>query len=312
MKYRELTSIESLKENYDLLIGWGTGIEFRTYYHVEDYKVDYLIDGLGNRIGEEVCGIKVDSIDLLKKLQNKKICFIIFCNRESEVCEQIEECIEADIIISSLVKINNIPLSYAKNSEDVIMFNLVRKLKLKDISFMDIGVCHPIMRNNTYLFNLIQYKKGVLVEPNPEFHKLIEFYRPSDTLLKCGATAGDDAALTYYSFRSSPGSNTFSEKIAKGRSEKYMISKIPVININKLIYENFDKYPNILDIDVEGLDYEIINSIDFKKYKIEIICCESNNSDDFHQLLISKGYRFYASTIENTIYLREDLNIQFI
>lgn len=34
--------------------------------------------------------------------------------------------------------------------------------------------------------------------------------------------------------------------------------KIPVKNINKVIEENFETYPDIVDIDTEGMDSQII------------------------------------------------------
>lgn len=312
MVYNREMSIKDLKEQYDLIIGWGTGIQFRTYYHKE-YQLDYLIDGLDKNLGTIVCGMKVESVNILETLTNKKICIVIFCNSEREIGKQLAQkgYTNIDLINYNLVALISYPPVYGKNAEDIIMLNLIRKLGMNDLTYMDIGVCHPIHRNNTYLFHKHGFQ-GVLVEPNPDFAELIEFYRPQDKLLRCGAAYGDNSVLKYYSFPSSPGLNTFSENLAVNRNKEYEVMEIPVININELIQDNFNTYPGILDLDAEGFDYQLVEALDLEQFKIEVICCETSGRERFNQLFETKGYKSYAVTVENTIYVRNDLNIKFM
>ena len=48
-----------------------------------------------------------------------------------------------------------------------------------------------------------------------------------------------------------------------------------MVHINDVIAKYFDPYPNLLSIDVEGLDIDILKSMNFHAYKPEVICVES-------------------------------------
>jgi hypothetical protein len=77
-----------------------------------------------------------------------------------------------------------------------------------------------------------------------------------------------------------------------------------------------DRFPDLLSLDVEGLDFEVISSIDFKKYQPKVICVEtisySKNgtgvkSSKLIKYVESKGYYLYADTNINTIFVKKDL-----
>ena len=78
---------------------------------------------------------------------------------------------------------------------------------------------------------------------------------------------------------------------------------IPVKNINDLIADNFKLYPDILDIDTEGMDYDILSAINFKEFPVRIICAETNGDRKFSDLLGAYGYKRYGETKENTIFI---------
>ena len=80
---------------------------------------------------------------------------------------------------------------YSESGEDLLFLQLTDRLKLEDPTYLDIGVCHPVIRNNTYMLYERGYKKGVLVEPNPDMCELIKKYRPENILLNIGACADE-------------------------------------------------------------------------------------------------------------------------
>ena len=70
------------------------------------------------------------------------------------------------------------------------------------------------------------------------------------------------------------------------------------------------------DLDVEGMDLEIIQSIDFSLYRPEVICAETitfsmerkeEKLRDISQYLSSKGYFEFGDTHINTVFCREDI-----
>ncbi|BCN28839.1 FkbM family methyltransferase [Anaeromicropila herbilytica] len=307
MKYISRTIISDIQSKYDFIIGWGTGTLLERNYRKDYYPMEFIVDGRKNRIDEKYQGLNIYPAEKLLELQGK-ILIVIYTIYEKEIIDKLNELgVNADTIIYNLLDVKKgsrtLPIWNGKNADDIFLLELALRLGMEDIQYLDIGVCHPIMRNNTFILHELGYH-GVLVEPNPTFHSLIEEYRSNDTLLKIGAS-NQDSTLTYYNFPRTPGLNTFDKEHASYlmQTEPYTEEIIPIRNINRIISENYATYPNIIDIDVEGFDYHILESLDTQKYPAEIIMCECTSQDNpIIKLMQRKGYRVYSHTIENYIF----------
>lgn len=306
MKYLKRTKVEELRKKYDLLIGWGNGIiEFERKYNPSMYKLDYMINGQGKNVGEIICGCKISGPDVLKGFSGKKVCVIIYPNIEQECLNQIHLLLpEADTIIGRLVDAG-VPYNYSSDTEDLIFVRLLETLGISDPVYMDIGVCHPVVRNNTYMLYEQGYTKGYLVEPNPVMVNLCKEYRERNTILSMGACSGEASSLTYVK-GTAPGLNHFLRE-GEVLSEKDECLQIPVKNINAIFEENKIDFLDILDIDTEGMDYELLKELDMDKFRIKVICAEKSESSDknIFKLLNQKGYVHFMSTRENQIFVRE-------
>lgn len=308
--YKERTPVSELRKKYDVLAGWGTTGCFTWYYHDTDYTLDYLVDGMEQNVGRKICGITVSPLSIFEKLKNQSVCIVVYPNFEQEIWKQIEKLTQADVIFHSLLVFDSVsPQFFAKNAEDVLMLNLVRKLRI-GMDYVDIGVCHPLLRNNTYLFYAMG-GRGLLVEPNPAMHALIALYRPADRLVKAGVAA-EDGSLKYFSYREVPGLNGFfDENPYEGQYPVASVQELPVMNINQLLEKNLKKCPNILDLDVEGMQFELLSVLDLDQYPFDIICCEcGEQGEDISGLMTQKHYIRYASTVENDIWVRDCYSIQ--
>ncbi len=204
--------------------------------------------------------------------------------------------------------------SYSQCGEDVVMNHLINWLGLSEITYLDIGTNDPKKFNNTYFF----YRKsnyGVLVEPSPELCKKIIKARPNDVCINAGVGISVDKEMKYYQMIPNTLSTTCADKadeyVSMGVKLEKVIS-VPLVNINDLIFENFGGPPVILSVDVEGLDAEIIKSIDLTKYRPTIVCAEtitySNANqeiklDEITDYLKSNEYLVYADTYINTIFV---------
>lgn len=205
--------------------------------------------------------------------------------------------------------------SFAQQGEDLIIDSIFQNhLKIKKPSYIDIGAYHPIYSNNTFLFYL-EGSRGVLVEPNPAYTKLLKTVRKEDTVLNIGIGITDEKEADYYVFDKNSQLNTFS----KDRADEYVkeygpgilkeVIKMPLVNINEVLEKNFKKAPNIFSIDVEGLDLDILKTLDFKRYRPDLFCVESSKfgtfkvKDDVSDFMQTKGYSACASTYVNTMYI---------
>ena len=129
--------------------------------------------------------------------------------------------------------------------------------------YVDLGAFHPMRLSNTYLL----FKKGwsgTNVDLNPITIDLFNLARKNDNNICC-LLAGKDNLLkeVYYEDWSAANSLTSNENL----SEK---KKMKTRSFGSLISENFD----FLNIDLEGHDYEILQTINFKKFNPKLICIE--------------------------------------
>ncbi len=206
-------------------------------------------------------------------------------------------------------------ISYAQCGEDLIINFIFDQLGKKNISYLDLGANHPIWINNTYFF----YKKGntgVNVEPDGDLFKKIKRVRKKDICLNIGVGTKKEK-MDFY-LMSSSSLNTFSKKEAEALTlnNKQKIKKIvqiELLSVNQIISEYFvNSFPNFISIDIEGLDYSILKSFDFTKYKPEVFCVETltyteDNTEgkltNIIELMKENGYFVYADTYINTIFV---------
>lgn len=307
MKYLQKEEYSRLREKYAVIIGWGAGVEFQKYYDHSALGFDHMIDGAGRNVGQTIKGIVIEGAEAVKQyVDEESVLVVIYPNIENELQLQILSLLpQADTIVARLLGIEGKENAYASNREDIIMLNYIQP-RYTDFSYMDIGVCHPVIRNNTYLFYEHGFTNGVLVEPNMEMCHMAAEYRPLNRIVNLGAAPDPtEEELIYYYDPMHPGLNTFLKDVAVSRRMERNFRKVPVKDINTIIAENFTTYPTVLDLDTEGLDYDLLLKLDFNKYPIELICVERSAGSRISSLMKEKGYKILEVTEENEIYVRK-------
>ncbi len=208
--------------------------------------------------------------------------------------------------------------SYSQAGEDAVLNFLFNDKKIQKISYLDIGTNTPDDCNNTYLF----YKRGsrgVCVEADISLIPIIKRVRPDDVIINAGVAVSELKEAPFYLFNLT-GLNTFDAVEAQNRisSGYYFITEtvtVPLIKINDLISKNFKSYPDLLSIDIEGLDLIVLQSLNFDKYPIPVICVETCSYSECHirpkdhsisDFMISKGYEMYADTYINSIFVHKE------
>jgi FkbM family methyltransferase len=207
--------------------------------------------------------------------------------------------------------------SWSQCGEDLILRYLFDLLHIARPSYIDIGAHHPWYYNNTYLFYR-QGARGVNVEPDPSLHAGLRRARPRDVNLNIGIGPREDE-LEFY-IMSSRTLNTFSA----GEARKYVehhgmrivdTQRIKVQTFAQAVDAHLGHTPDLVSLDVEGLDLEVLRSIDFSRYRPHAFCVETISysqgdgsgvkSPEIHALMLASGYRLYADTHINSIYVAE-------
>lgn len=208
--------------------------------------------------------------------------------------------------------------SFSQFGEDLIIESALNILKEKNISYLDIGANHPCFISNSYYF----YKKGAsgtLIEPDPILYKNLKKKRPNDNILNCGVGFDEKIKTAKLYIMDNPVLNTFSFEEAKKmeKNSDYKIVKdidIELMPINYIL-EKMKNIPSFISIDVEGLDFEILSSLDTQKYRPGLIVAETLTFDPntggrkinkIIELMLRKKYKVFADTRLNTIFIDEN------
>ena len=205
--------------------------------------------------------------------------------------------------------------SFAQQGEDLILYNLLcHDLKIQSPSYMDIGAGDPVLSNNTYALYLTGCR-GVLVEPNPTLVRRLKAVRPGDIVIGCGVGLKETSGADYYVIRGRWPLNTFSpEAVAEYRKQSASdpverILSMPLIPINRLMADHFKGAPDLLSIDIEGLDLAVLRTMDYRAHRPAAICAETKKPAMSHEatpvarFLRGKGYVACAGSLYNTIFV---------
>lgn len=207
--------------------------------------------------------------------------------------------------------------SFSQSGEDIIIEYLFRLRKISCPSFLDIGGYDPVYGNNTYKFYL-KGAKGINIDADPSAIAKFILKRPNDKNLNVGV-GNEKGTLPFY-IMNEASLNTFSKTeydslLLTGQTLKQILN-IHVVPINEVFHKYFaDEVCDLLSIDAEGVDFEIIQAMDFSKYAPKVICIESINytpdgtgtkRDDLCSYIESKGYFEYANTNINSIFVNRD------
>ena len=170
-------------------------------------------------------------------------------------------------------------------------------------TFLEFGATDGLDLSNTYLLENNSNWKGVLGEPDPQWHqKLIKNRPDSKIFTECvwknsneevEFLSSDNGVLsTISSFRYSDKEMYDNTQL---RNKSFKMIKLKTISLNDLIKREFNKIcPSYISVDTEGSEFEILNNFDFKKYKPIILTVEHNytsNEKKIDRLMLSNNYK---------------------
>lgn len=161
--------------------------------------------------------------------------------------------------------------SYSQFGEDAFIASLFRNKT--DGYYIDVGAYHPHLYSNTYAF----YKRGwrgVVIDPNPSMRTLFRVFRPRDTFINAGVGVGErryheHADGAYNDF--TPGTGT------------------RLRPLRDIVHEQRIARIDLLDIDVEGMDLEVLQTHDWSVAPA-VVAVESAAGSAAQAYLEEKGY----------------------
>ena len=211
-------------------------------------------------------------------------------------------------------------LSFSQSGEDAIIRYIFKAscIDPSGISYLDLGANHAAELSNTYSFYL-SGARGVLVDANPVLAKELREKRPGDKVVNRCISDIPGTKLDFY-IMSGDGLSTVDYEAAQGfikANPSLSIERtesVDSVTIDELISEYFpDKAPEIMNIDIEGMELTVLKMIDFSKFRPMVIICEmieykncisvGEKNQEILSFMKSAGYEEYAFTGINSIFI---------
>ena len=157
--------------------------------------------------------------------------------------------------------------------------------------FIDVGCHHPLLNNNTYIL----YKKswrGINIDLDFGAIDMFNFFRKDDTNIQA-ALSNSAGKKNLFFFHNRSAINTLSQN-AKNKARQ--VRKIETFTLNNIIENSQFKNKEIdfLSIDVEGTEMDVLQGLDFNKYKPKLVVLE------FISLNVSEYYNQKIDNILNS------------
>lgn len=209
------------------------------------------------------------------------------------------------------ITFKNARLSYSQSGEDMILDTIF--CNTKKGFYVDIGANNPFNNSNTHYF----YKKGwrgVNIDALPGSMKCFNKHRRHDVNIEA-AISDDETELIYYMYSSSF-YNTFSARVnEKLKTITQLIGekRIKTIKLSE-VFDSLDiKNIDFMSVDVEGMDFNVLQSNNWNKYRPKVVITEYFSKDidllskdDVYHFLIDAGYRFLCNSPTNAFYIEND------
>ncbi|MGR8981494.1 MAG: FkbM family methyltransferase [Gammaproteobacteria bacterium] len=202
-------------------------------------------------------------------------------------------------------------VSYAQNFEDVMLW---RALKHVEHGFyIDVGANDPIIDSVTHAF----YEKGwhgINIEPLETHFRDLEKNRPHDVNLQCAAGARPGKIeLWECDVR---GWATADKRVVNQHSKnghEGVCREVVVLPLSQVCEKYVHRPIHFLKIDVEGFERDVLEGMDFVKFRPWVVVVEStrpNSTEETHGewegILIAANYIFAYADGLNRYYLADE------
>lgn len=202
---------------------------------------------------------------------------------------------------------------YSQEGEDLVIARLFDHKR--DGFYVDVGAHHPIRFSNTYLLYRLGWR-GINVDAAPGSMEAFRRLRQDDINIECLVSSRNEVQEFYV--LNEPALSTGSLELAHQRSRedpRYAIVHTATLKPRTLASILDEYLPpgcaiDLLNVDVEGLDLDVLQSNDWARYRpsmvlAEILLSAKELPHDEHPLarfLYGKGYRMISRFYNVTLF----------
>jgi hypothetical protein len=210
------------------------------------------------------------------------------------------------------IRAGHVQPSFAQLGEDGVLWWLFHD-RLNGF-YVDIGCHHPHRFSNTARLHHCNGWSGLNVDIDAGAIAAFQVERPNDINL-CMGVAGV-AGMRDATFFHEGAVNSLVPGAAQDPHWAALLKetrRVEVQPLSQILLQNLptDRRIDFLNIDAEGLDFEVLNSNDWAKFQPEVVAIESHGfdlaeprNDATYRLLTEIGYKLLAHVVVTSIYRR--------
>ncbi|MCC6887983.1 MAG: FkbM family methyltransferase [Hyphomicrobiales bacterium] len=201
--------------------------------------------------------------------------------------------------------------SYSQAGEDRLIVKLLWDRLEKPGFYVDVGCNHPSEYSNTYLLYLFGWR-GLVIDADPTYLSGYKDARPNDIVANV-AIASEAGERAYFAFED-PGLNTLCPDVARNhqaRGERLRTTRSTRVERLDAVLARHDVPAfAFMNVDVEGLDLDVLKSNDWNRYRPMVIAIEDHQmtlSDvgrsETYRFLRDLGYSLHSKVNYTSVYL---------
>lgn len=183
----------------------------------------------------------------------------------------------------------------------------------KGLYFIEVGAFDGVKYSNTHILEKKYNWKGICIEPNPKYYDLLKKSRDCICIDSAVFDEEDkevEFTSTHHGYLS--GITDCFNNALEARKDRGTVIMVLTKTLTRILDENSaPKYIDYISIDTEGSEVNVLNGIDFKKYKFGYIDIEHNYikkcREEIKEILESNGYKFYRTEKFDDTYISEKL-----
>jgi FkbM family methyltransferase len=202
--------------------------------------------------------------------------------------------------------------SWSQHGEDVLIDRLLGHPRAG--FYVDVGAYDPARFSNTARFYRRGWR-GINVEPNPARFRRVAAARPRDVNVNLGL--GREAGERSFYLLEPETLSTFSAEeashlVAQGAARLVEERTLTIETLAGILRRHgAPAAPELLSVDVEGLELEVLEGGDWERYRPRVVCVEAVEyggrpgppEGPVHAFLVDIGYRAAHTTALNRLYV---------
>lgn len=204
--------------------------------------------------------------------------------------------------------------TYAQEGEDAVLAGLIDPEGNRKGFFVDVGAHHPTRFSNTWKFYQAGWR-GINIDPTPGSMSPFRELRAEDVNLEVGISR-EAAVRKFYCYNEPALNGIDNDRREELKDTHYKLERIldiETLPLSEILRRHEDMFvsPNFLTIDVEGLEIEVLSSLDLGRYPFDFILVEQRLPDlaalgdsDVWRSMTDRGYKAVACTGRTVFYQR--------